>query len=147
MSFGAAVLLGLVLSAPPAPSAPASPGVCTKYRVLAEKNDLASDKDVAAWTTAALEKAGLFDKASPCFVHVRVTTGPVRAGGKQFGWVAHVSTSARRLRKDGNLVTREKGMLFMEPERDEVVRKVRKFVEDFASRLGSPATPPGSDEK
>jgi hypothetical protein len=143
MSFGAAVLLGLALSAP---SAPASPVVCTRYSVLAEKNDLAADQDVAAWATAALEKADLFDKASPCFVHVRITAGPIRAGGKQDGWVAHVSASTRRLLNDGKLVTRERGTLFVEPMREGLVRKVRKFVEDFASRLGSPATPLGTDE-
>ena len=143
MSFEAAVLLGLALSAP---SAPASPAACTKYSVLAEKNDLAADQDVAAWATAALEKADVFDKASPCFVHVRITAGPTRTGGKQDGWVAHVSASTRRLLNDGKLVTREKGTLFVEPKREGLVRKVRKFVEDFASRLGSPATPLGTDE-
>ena len=143
MSFEAAVLLGLALSAP---SAPASPVACTKYSVLAEKNDLAADQDVAAWATAALEKADVFDKASPCFVHVRITAGPTRTGGKQDGWVAHVSASTRRLLNDGKLVTREKGTLFVEPKREGLVRKVRKFVEDFASRLGSPATPLGTDE-
>ncbi len=142
MSFGAAVLLGLALSAP---SAPASRAACTKYSVVAEKNELAADQDVATWPTAALERAGVFDKASPCFVHVRITAGPIRAGGKQDGWVAHVSASTRRLLNDGKLVTREKGMLFVEPTRDGLVRKVRKFVEDFASSLGSPATPLGTD--
>ena len=142
MSFGAAVLLGLALSAP---SAPPSTAACTKYSVIAEKNDLVADRDVAAWATAALEKADVFDEASPCFVHVRISAGPTRAGGRQDGWVAHVSVSTRRLLKDGKLVTREKGMLFVEPIRDGIVRKVRKFVEGFASSLGTPATPLGTD--
>jgi creatinine amidohydrolase/Fe(II)-dependent formamide hydrolase-like protein len=142
MSFGSAVLLGLALSAP---SASASPVACTKYSVVAEKNDLAADQDVAAWATAALEKVDVFDEASPCFVHVRITAGPIRAGGKQDGWVAHVSASTRRLLKDGKLVTREKGTLFVEPMRDGLVRKVRKFVESFASSLGGPVASLGSD--
>jgi len=142
MSFGAAVLLGLALSAP---SAPASPVVCTKYSVLAEKNDLVAEQDVAAWATGALERVDAFDKASPCFVHVRITAGPIRAGGRQDGWVAHVSGSTRRLLKDGKLVTREKGTLLVEATREGLVRKVRKFVEDFVSRPASPAAPVGSD--
>ena len=143
MIFEAAVLLGLALSAP---SSPASPAVCTKYSVLAEKNDLVADQEVAAWATGALESVDAFDKASPCFVHVRITAGTTRAGGRQDGWVAHVSASTRRLLKDGKLVTREKGTLFVEATREGLVRKVRKFVEDFASSLGSPATPLGSDK-
>jgi hypothetical protein len=141
MSFGVAVLLGLALSAP---AAPASPVACTKYSVLAEKNDVASEQDVAAWATAALEKAEVFDKGSPCVVHVRITAGPTRAGGKQDGWVAHVSASTRRFLKDGKLVTREKGTLFVEPTRDGLLRKVRTFVEGFASSLGTPATTLGN---
>jgi creatinine amidohydrolase/Fe(II)-dependent formamide hydrolase-like protein len=144
MSFGAVALLGLALSAPSARPAPASPAACTKYSVFAEKNDLAADQDVAGWATAALEKADVLDKASPCFVHVRITAGPIRKGGKEDGWMAHVSTSTRRLQKDGKLVTREKGTLFVEPLREGLVEKVRKFVGDYASSLGSTA-PPGTD--
>ena len=60
MSFGIALVLGLALSAPgnvPATPAPAPVG-CTKYRVLAEKNDLVPDADVAAWAVAALQDRG-----------------------------------------------------------------------------------------
>lgn len=157
MSFGAAVLLGLALAAPPAPAPPAPPAtratqaagapgaargaqpappvVCTRYRVLAEKNELASDEEVAGWATAALEHAALLDPASPCFVHVRITAGPTRTGGKEDGYVAHVAASTRRFFRDGKLVTREKGMLFIEPRREAVVPRVRTFVEEFVAGL------------
>jgi hypothetical protein len=141
MTFGAAALLGLALSAP---QVPASPVTCAKYGVIAEKNDLAAEQDVAASATAGLQKAGVFDKASPCFVHVRITAGPIRTGGREDGWMAHVAASTRRLLKDGKHVTREKGMLFVEPTRERLVGRVRKFVEDYASSLGGPA-PLGSD--
>jgi hypothetical protein len=148
MGFGAAALLGLALSAPPAVPAPrAPPAVCTKYSVIAEKNDLATTPDVVAWATAALEKANVLDKASPCFVHVRITAGPIHTGGREDGWAGHVSASTRRLLKDGKLVTREKGTLFVEPTRDGVADKVRKFVEDYASSVAVPETPPPSATK
>jgi hypothetical protein len=153
MSFGAAALLGLALSAPPAqpapsaPAAPAAPATCTKYSVIVEKNELAANQDVAAWATAALEKANLFDRASPCFVHVRITAGPIHTGGREDGWAAHVSTSTRRLLKDGKLVTREKGTLFIEPTRDGVAAKARKLVEDYAASVAAPETPPSAATK
>lgn len=145
MSLGAVVLLGVVLSAPvvkapvkaPAPAQPA-PVVCTKYRVLAEKNELVPDDEVARWVTAALEKGALLDATSPCFVHVRITAGPLRTGGKEDGFVAHVSTSIRRFFRDGKLVTREKGMLLVEPRREALPPRVRTFLEEFVAGLASP---------
>lgn len=157
MILGAAVVLGLALSAPVrAPATPVGspaaaaakaaqpPAACTGYRVLAEKNDLAADADVAAWATAALEKAALHDPASPCFVHVRITAGPIRTGGKEDGFVAHVSTSTRRFFRDGKLVTRERGMLFVEPRREDVVPRVKGFVDDFVAGLVTTAPPSGA---
>ena len=153
MSFGAAVLLGLALSAPPAsappppratqpsgaPVARASrqppPLVCTSYRVLVEQNELAPEAEVAGWATAALGRAALLDPASPCFVHVRITAGPTRTGGREDGFVAHVAASTRRFFRDGKLVTREKGMLFIEPRREGVVARARTFVEEFVAGL------------
>jgi hypothetical protein len=150
MGLGAAaVLLGLVVSAPVrapakatgAPAAQPPPVVCTRYRVQAEKNELVPDAEVARWTTAALERAALLDPASPCFVHVRITAGPIRTGGKEDGFVAHVSSSTRRFFRDGKLVTREKGMLFVEPHREEVVARVRSFVDEFVAGLVTTAAP------
>jgi hypothetical protein len=152
MGLGAAtVLLGLALSAPvrapaKAVGAPAAqpaqpPAACTRYRVLAEKNELVPDAEVAAWATAALEKASLLDAASPCFVHLRITAGPIRSGGKEDGFVAHVSASTRRFFRDGKLVTREKGMLFVEAHREEVVPRVRSFVDDFVAGLVTTLAP------
>jgi hypothetical protein len=153
MVLGAAALLGLALSAPvraparavgaPAAQAPQPPAACTKYRVLAEKNDLAPDTEVAAWASGALEKAALLDLASPCFVHLRITAGPIRTGGKEDGFVAHVSASTRRFFRDGKLVTREKGMLFIDPRREDVVPRVRSFVDDFVAGLVTTAAPRG----
>lgn len=148
MSPGAAALLAAVLSAPVkapvkalAPQPP--PVVCTKYRVLAEKNDLVGDAELAGWVTGALERAALLDAASPCFVHVRITAGPLRTGGKEDGFVAHVAASTRRFFKDGKLVTREKGMLFVEPRREAIVPRVRAFLEEFAAGLGAAAPAEG----
>ncbi len=157
MSFGATVLLGLALSAtvkgaPPAPAksaaAPSSAVVCRKYRVRAEKSDLATDQEVTGWATAALERASLLDNESPCYVHVRITAGPIRSGGRQDGWMAHVGVSTRASVKDGKLVTREKGMLFVEPLREGLVAKARSFVEEFVAKLRpEPAgSVTGSDE-
>jgi hypothetical protein len=150
MSLGAVVLLGVVLSAPvkapvkaPAPAQPA-PVVCTKYRVLAEKNELVAEDEVGRWVTAALEKGALLDAASPCFVHVRITAGPIRTGGKEDGFVAHVSTSTRRFFRDGKLVTREKGMLLVEPHREALPPRVRTFLEEFVAGL---TTPPADAER
>lgn len=150
--IAATVLLGLALSAQPAASAPVRsparpvgapaaraaappPVACAGYRVLAEKNDLTSDAQVATWATAALEQAALLDPASPCFVHVRITAGPIRTGGKEDGFVAHVSTSTRRFFRDGKLVTREKGMLFVEPRREDLLPRVKGLVDDFVAGL------------
>lgn len=162
----AAALLGVALCAggtAPAPArtpakatarsaAPPATLPCTRYRVLAEQNELAPDAEVAAWATAALERAGLLDPASPCLVHVRITAGALRTGGKEDGYVAHVATSTRRFLREGKLVTHEKGMLFVDAKRDEVVRRVHAFVDAFVAGLaaapaspapGAPARPPG----
>ncbi len=50
--------------------------------------------------------------------------------------------------KDGKLVTREKGMLFVEPLREGLVAKARSFVEEFVAKLRpEPAgSVTGSDE-
>jgi hypothetical protein len=149
MTLGAAVLLGLALSAPsiaPGRAPPPAPP-CTKYRVQTEPNELAPEKDVAAWASAALEKATLLDKGSACFVHVRITAGPIRSGGRQDGWVAHVALSTRRYLRDGKLVTHEKGMLLVESERDALVAKARSFVEDWIAKLAGepPDRPTPSD--
>ncbi len=144
MTFGAAALLGLGLlapakGAPPASAKSAAPPtgavVCTKYRVLAEKSDLAPDREVAGWATAALERASLFGGESPCYVYVRITAGPIRSGGRQDGWMAHVGVSIRRYLKTGQLVTREKGMLFVEPLRERLSAKARSFVEEYVAML------------
>jgi hypothetical protein len=136
MSLGSIALLGLVLSAP-APARPPAPApvVCTKYRVMAEENELVDEDDVAAWATGALEKAALLDAKSPCFLHVRITAGPISSGGRKDGWIAHVALSTRRFLKDGKLVTNEKGMLLVDPEKDGVVARARGFVEEFVARL------------
>jgi hypothetical protein len=149
MTLGAATLIGLALAAPaaaPGRGAPTAPP-CTKYRVQTEKNDLAADGEVTAWATAALEKAALLDKGSACFVHVRITAGPIRTGGRQDGWVAHVALSTRRYFKDGKLVTREKGMLLVEAERDALVARTRGFLEDWIAKLAGepPDRPTPSD--
>jgi hypothetical protein len=170
MSLGTAVLVGLALSAAPKPAAspPATvpeqaqethsttrtrvvpagqrapqppPVVCTKYRVLAEKSDLAPEAEVASWVTSGLEKAALLDPASLCFVHVRITAGALRTGGKEDGFVAHVAASTRRFFKDGKLVTREKGLLLVEPHRENLVPRVRTFLEEYVASLA--ATPSG----
>ena len=135
--FFTAAALGLALAAAPtaAPAAAPAAATCTRYRVMAEKNDLAAEEDVAAWATAALERGALLDKASPCFVHVRITASPIRAGGREDGWVAHVSVSTRRYFKDGKLVTNEKGILLVEPTREALAAKARTHVEEFVSRL------------
>jgi hypothetical protein len=157
MVLGAAALLGLALSTPVrAPAAkvagPAQPGVapCTRYGALAEENDLVLAGDVAAWATAALERAALLDPASPCFVHVRITAGPLRTGGKVDGFVAHVSASTRRYLRDGKLVTREKGLLVVEPRAADVAPRVHAFVDAFVASLATtsaagaaPAVAPG----
>jgi hypothetical protein len=152
------VLVALAISAPPgppaappatpaaapaaAPSTPArapSPGACLRYRVQAERNELAPDAEVAAWATAALERIRLHDPRSPCYLLVRITAGPTRTRGQEDGWVAHVALSARRLQKDGKLVSRERGKLFVEAERDAVVARVRGLVEEWVGTLASPA--------
>jgi hypothetical protein len=143
-----AVVLGLALAAPAPVTAPiplAVPGkaataaptmaACTRYRVLAEKNDLAAEAEVAGWAAAALEKAGLSDPASPCSVYVRVTAGPIRSGGRQDGYVAHVAASTRRYLRDGKLVTNEKGLLLVEATKEALVAKARTFVEQYAAGL------------
>jgi len=144
MALGAAALLGLALSAPVKAPAQPPPVPCTRYRVQAEKNDLAPEAEVAAWTAAALDHVALLDPASPCFVHVRITAGPIRTGGKEDGFVAHVSASTRRFLRDGKLVTREKGMLLVEARRDVLVPRVRSFVEDFVTGLTTTAAAPGA---
>jgi hypothetical protein len=154
----AAVLLALALAAPspPTPGTPkaqpaAAPtlAACSRYRVLAEPSDLASDAVVAGWATAALEKAALHDKDSPCWVQVRVTAGPIRSGGRQDGWAAHVSASTRRYLRDGKLVSNEKGMLLVEATKEDLAAKARKFVEDYAAGLRQhreePKRGPGGD--
>lgn len=158
MSLGAALLLGLALAPgatpsvpPPSPPAPAraagvaparpAPVVCTRYRAQAEKNELVPEEEVATWASAALEKAGLLDPASPCFLHARITAGPIRTGGREDGWVAHVALSTRRYLKDGKLVTNEKGMLFVEPRREGVVAKARGFVEEFVAKVKAAPRP------
>jgi hypothetical protein len=141
----AAALLGLALTAPVrAPATAPPPAPCTRFRVQAEKNDLAPDAEVAAWTSAALDHRALLDPASPCFVHVRITAGPIRTGGKEDGFVAHVAASTRRLQRDGKLVTREKGMLFVEARRDAVIPRVRAFVDDFVAGLATTAAAAGA---
>jgi len=145
MAIGPAVLLlGLALAAPsspaPTPAKGQPPGAptlaaCARYRVLAEKSELASDAEVAGWVTAALEKGALLDKGSPCWVHVRVTAGPIRSGGRQDGWAAHVSASTRRYLRDGKLVSNEKGMLLVEATKEELAARARKFVEEYAAGL------------
>lgn len=138
MNVGAATLVGLALSAGTAHPAPPAAGalVCTKYRVIADKNALVPEENVAAWATAALEKAALFDKASPCYVHVRITAAPLRKGGQEDGWVAHVSLSTRRYVKDGKIVTNEKGMLLIDARREDLVARVQSFVEEYVSKPG-----------
>jgi hypothetical protein len=152
MTFGSALLLGLALSAPASAAAPGrappAPAPCTKYRVQAEKNELAAEGDVAAWATAALEKAALFDARSPCYVHVRITAGPIRSGGRQDGWVAHVALSTRRYLREGKLVTREKGMLLVEAEREPLVARAREFLQGWIAKLaGEPADRPESGDE
>lgn len=139
-------LLGLALAAPgtPAVRPPPARETCTRYQVMAERNALAPEAEVAAWGAAGLTRAGLLDPASPCFLHVRITAGPIHTGGREDGFAAHVAVSTRRLQKDGKLVTREKGFLFVEATREAVLGKARAFVEDFAGRLGAPpAAGPG----
>ena len=149
MTFGAAVLLTVALRAGPvtaaSPVRPVPIPACTRYRVLAEKNDLAPEKDVAGWATAALERAALFDKNSPCYVHVRITAGPIRSGGRQDGWVAHVAVSTRRYLRGGKLVSNEKGMLLVEAEKDALVARARSLVEEYAARLKIGGTAPEAD--
>jgi hypothetical protein len=148
MSLGTAVLLGFALSTPSAPPAPAATGAqgprapaaavaCTKYRAQVEKNALASEHDLASWANLALDRAALLDARSPCFVHVRITAGPIHTGGREDGWMAHVGVSTRRYLKDGKHVTHEKGMLLVEPTREGLVPRVRSFVEEFVSALRS----------
>jgi hypothetical protein len=152
---GTAFLLALALSAPPAvgqgPAAPAKPTpaatrppppvVCTRYRAQVEKNALADERQLASWATTSLDQARLLDPASPCFLHVRITAAPIRTGGREDGWMAHVAISIRRYLKDGKLVTHEKGMLFVEPTREALVPRARGFVEEFVAALGTaPAT-------
>lgn len=153
MVLGAAVLLGLSLSAPTrAPAvklaAPAQPpaAACERYRVLAEQNALAPEAEVAAWATAALQRAALLDPASPCFVHVRITAGPISTRGREDGFVAHVSASTRRFLRDGKLVTRERGLLVVQARRDEVVPRVHDFVDEFVAGLVTSAPVPPSVE-
>jgi hypothetical protein len=145
MILGAAVLLAAALATPtPVPAKASPPPVaCTKYRVLAERNDLVGEEEVAGWVRTALERADLLDAASPCFVHLRITAGPIRTGGKEDGFVAHVSASTRRFLRDGKLVTREKGMLLVEPRRETLVPRVRTFVEEFVAGLRSAPTGEG----
>ena len=130
----ALLLLGLALAAPstPAPApAKAQPAAaptlaaCSRYRVLAEPSELASDAEVAGWASVALEKAALLDKDSACWVQVRITAGPIRSGGRQDGWAAHVSTSTRRYLRDGKLVTNERGMLLVEATKGDLAAKAR----------------------
>lgn len=160
MVLGAAALLGLALSTPVrAPAAkvagPAQqvPAPCTRYGVLAEENEVAPAGEVAAWASAALQRAALLDPASPCFVHVRITAGPLRTGGKVDGFVAHVSASTRRYLRDGKLVTREKGLLVVEPRPGDVAPRVHEFVDAFVASLATtsaagaapaPAVAPGN---
>ena len=49
--------------------------------------------------------------------------------------MAHVALSTRRFLRDGKLVTHEKGMLFVEAEREGLVAKARSFVEQFVAKL------------
>lgn len=149
MVLGAA-LLGLALSAPvkvPAKAVAPPPVPCTRYRVLAEKNALLPDAEVAAWATSALGKAALLDPASPCFVHVRITAGPLRTAGKEDGFVAHVSASTRRLLRDGKLVTHEKGMLLVEAHREDLLPRVHAFLDEFVAGLVTTATPASGDAR
>ena len=144
MVGGLAALLGVALAAAGATPAPA-PGKapakaaaqapCTRYRAQAEKNDRVPEDQAAAWATAALERAGLLDPASACFVHVRITAGPIRTGGRQDGWVAHVAVSTRRYLRDGKLVTHEKGLLLVEAEQGALVARARSFVEEWVAAL------------
>jgi hypothetical protein len=148
----AAALLVAALSAPGAtppgtapartasPTGVARPGpaaACTKYRVLAEKSELATDQEVTAWAAAALERASLLDKGSPCWVYVRITAAPIRTGGKQDGWHAHVAVSTRRYLRDGKLIGNERGMLLVEAEREALAARARAFVEEYVAKLGS----------
>ncbi len=136
MILGAAVaLLGVALSAPTKGPPPPTAAACTRFRVLAEKNDLAAEGEVAAWVTGALERAALLDEQSPCFVQVRITAIPIRSGGRQDGWVAHVSASTRRFLRDGKLVANEKGMLLVEPARESLVARARTFLEAYVAAL------------
>jgi hypothetical protein len=152
MTLGAAALVAVVLSAgaahaePPAaprpgpaagarPEQPARIVPCTKYRGQAEKNELAKEEEVAGWANAALERSGLRDDGSVCFLHVRITAGPTSTGGKEDGWIAHVAVSTRRYLKEGKLVTNEKGMLLVDPRRDGVAARAQKFVEDCVAKL------------
>jgi hypothetical protein len=140
MSFAALALLGLALSAPPSGARPAAPRSaatatpCTRYRVIAEKNELAGEDDVAGWARGALERTSLLDERSLCYLHVRITAGATSAGGKVDGWVAHVAVSTRRYVKEGKLITNEKGTLLIEAKRDEVAAKARTFVEEFVAK-------------
>jgi hypothetical protein len=151
---GIAFLLALALSTPPAAGpapAPAKPAPgaartqplapCTRYRVQVEKNVLADERQLASWATTSLDQARLLDPASPCYLHVRITAAPIRSGGREDGWMAHVGISTRRYLKDGKLVTHEKGMLFVEPTREALVPRARGFIEEFIATLGTaPAT-------
>jgi hypothetical protein len=129
-----------IVPARPAPRPP--PEACTRYRVLAEKSDLATDQEVAGWTTAALKRAALLDEKSPCWVYVRISAAPIRSGGRQDGWHAHVAISTRRYLKEGKLVANERGMLLVEAERDALVARAKTFLEEYVAKLG--ATPGGS---
>lgn len=149
MTLAAALVLGLSLSAPArAPAVklgppPAPPPSCVRYRAQAERNELLPEGEVAAWATAALERAALLDPASPCFVHVRITAGPISTMGRQDGFVAHVSASTRRFFRDGKLVTREKGLLVVQAHREDVIPRIHEFVDEFVAGIvtTAPTTP------
>jgi hypothetical protein len=124
-------------AAPASGARAAPPAACTKYRVLAEKSELGTDQEIAAWATAALERASLHDKGSPCWIYVRITAAPIRTGGKQDGWHAHVAASTRRYLKDGKLVSNERGMLLVEAQREALAARARTFLEEYVARLGA----------
>ncbi len=130
-----------IVPAHPAPPPAAAPP-CSKYRVLAEKSELATDQEVSGWATAALQRAALFDKGSPCWIYVRITAAPIRTGGKQDGWHAHVAVSTRRYLKDGKLVSNERGILLVEAERDALAARARALLEEYVGKLGG--TPSGA---
>jgi hypothetical protein len=71
--------------------------MCPTYATVAEENELFSDTDIERWGNYALKAEGIYDKSSPCMIHVAVTTVQLK-GTKT--WAASVNiTEMSRLSK------------------------------------------------